>query len=94
LFGAIAFNCYTPATRTIVERLAHRRTGGTGRLQNLQAALVISVSAVKSNYDGINQRMGPKEIDLQVRRNELMHPTALRDAAGSTRAGEGEPQDD
>jgi hypothetical protein len=36
-------------------------TGGTGKFENLQAALVISVSAVKSNYDGINQRIGQKK---------------------------------
>ena len=36
-------------------------TGGTGKFESLQGALTITVSAVKSNYDGIGQGVGHKK---------------------------------
>jgi len=35
--------------------------GGTGKFENLQASLVITVNFLKSNYDGINQAVGNKK---------------------------------
>jgi hypothetical protein len=36
-------------------------TGGTGKFESLQAALIITVSVVKSDYDGIGQVVGHKK---------------------------------
>jgi hypothetical protein len=36
-------------------------TGGTGKFENLQASLVIAVSPVKTNFDGIGQVIGQKK---------------------------------
>ncbi|MEH2510925.1 hypothetical protein V1291_002279 [Nitrobacteraceae bacterium AZCC 1564] len=36
-------------------------TGGTGKFENLQASLVITVKFLKSNYDGISQAVGNKK---------------------------------
>jgi hypothetical protein len=36
-------------------------TGGTGKFENLQASLVITVSPLKTNYDGITQAVGHKK---------------------------------
>ena len=36
-------------------------TGGTGKFESLQATLIITFSAVKSNYDGIGQVVGHKK---------------------------------
>jgi hypothetical protein len=36
-------------------------TGGTGKFESLQGALIITVSAVKSSYDGIAQGIGHKK---------------------------------
>jgi hypothetical protein len=38
-----------------------RLTGGTGKFENLQAALIITASVVKSDYDGIGQVVGHKK---------------------------------
>jgi hypothetical protein len=35
--------------------------GGTGKFEGLQAALIITVSPLKSNYDGIGQMIGHKK---------------------------------
>jgi hypothetical protein len=35
--------------------------GGTGKFENLQASLVITVNFLKSNYDGISQAVGNKK---------------------------------
>ncbi len=35
--------------------------GGTGKFENLQASLVITVNFLKSNYDGISQAVGHKK---------------------------------
>jgi hypothetical protein len=36
-------------------------TGGTGKFEGLEAALVITASAIKSNFDGISQVIGHKK---------------------------------
>jgi hypothetical protein len=36
-------------------------TGGTGKFESLQAALIITVAPVKSNYDGVGQAIGHKK---------------------------------
>jgi hypothetical protein len=36
-------------------------TGGTGKFENLQAALIITSNVVKSDYDGIGQVVGHKK---------------------------------
>lgn len=36
-------------------------TGGTGKFEGLQAALVITAGPVRSNYDGIVQVIGQKK---------------------------------
>jgi len=36
-------------------------TGGTGKFESLQAALIITASVVKSDYDGIGQVVGHKK---------------------------------
>ena len=38
-----------------------RLTGGTGKFESLQAALIITASVVKSDYDGIGQVVGHKK---------------------------------
>ena len=38
-----------------------RLTGGTGKFEGLQAALIITASVVKSDYDGIGQVVGHKK---------------------------------
>ena len=38
-----------------------RLTGGTGKFESLQAALIITASVVKSDYDGIGQVVGYKK---------------------------------
>jgi hypothetical protein len=36
-------------------------TGGTGKFESLQAALIITINLVKTNYDGIGQVIGHKK---------------------------------